>query len=102
MKYNAFNLNISTDMDIPFLRHGHIQDAEARFMFFSTVFNIMSRAPATETDTWVINAYPEYVIAYNRLPEKPAIGELTIYTDDLHIFYELLGRKGFLACFYLS
>lgn len=24
MKYNAFNLNISTDMDIPFLRHGHI------------------------------------------------------------------------------
>ena len=34
MKYNAFNLNISTDTDIPFLRHGHIQDAEAEIYVF--------------------------------------------------------------------
>lgn len=49
MKYNAFNLNISTDMDIPFLRHGHIQDAEAEIYVFQHSINIMSRAPATET-----------------------------------------------------
>lgn len=95
MKYNAFNLNISTDMDIPFLRHGHIQGAEAEIYVFQHSIQYYEQSSCDRNDTWVINAYPEYVIAYNRLPEKPAIGELTIYTDDLHIFYELLAGKAF-------
>lgn len=95
MKYNAFNLNISTDTDIPFLRHGHIQDAEAEIYVFRHSIPYYEQVSCGRNDTWAINAYPEYVITYNRLPESPVIGELTIYTDDIHIFFELLAGKAF-------
>lgn len=101
MKYNAFNLNISTDTDIPFLRHGHIQDAEAEIYVFRHSIPYYEQVSCGRNDTWAINAYPEYVITYNRLPESPVIGELTIYTDDIHIFLSCLPGR-LLACFCLS